>query len=53
VAKLLAKGSRVYVIEEDLAERGIERDELTPGLTLLRAAQLPRLMADYGMVWHW
>jgi sulfur transfer complex TusBCD TusB component (DsrH family) len=43
----------VYVIEEDLAARGIERGELIPGVELLSSKMLPRHMAEYELVSHW
>jgi hypothetical protein len=43
----------VFVIAEDLAERGIERDELVPGIELLSARMLPSQMAEYQVVSHW
>lgn len=43
----------VFVIEEDLALRGIERGELVAGVKLLSTKQLPKLMADYALVTHW
>jgi sulfur relay (sulfurtransferase) DsrF/TusC family protein len=43
----------VFVIEEDLAARGIERGELVSGIELLSAKMLPKRMADYEIVFHW
>ena len=43
----------VFVIEEDLAARGIERGELVPGVQLLSARMLPKQMAEYELVSHW
>ena len=43
----------VFVIEEDLALRGIERGELVPGVKLLSTKRLPKLMAEYALVSHW
>jgi sulfur relay (sulfurtransferase) DsrF/TusC family protein len=43
----------VFVIEEDLVERGIERDELIPGVELLSLKMLPKRMAEYEIVSHW
>ena len=43
----------VFVIEEDLAARGIERGELVPGVQLLSARMLPKHMAEYELVSHW
>jgi hypothetical protein len=43
----------VYVIEEDLAERGIAGNELVPGVKLLSRKALPALLAEYEIVSHW
>lgn len=43
----------VFVIEEDLAARGIERGELVPGVQLLSSRMLPKRMAEYELVSHW
>jgi len=43
----------VFVIEEDLAERGIERRDLVAGVELLSRRALPVLFAEYEVVSHW
>ena len=43
----------VFVIEEDLAARGIEHGELIPGVRLLSAKALPKHMAEYELVSQW
>ena len=43
----------VFVIEEDLAVRGIGRGELIPGVELMSSAMLPKRMAEYEIVSHW
>ena len=43
----------VYVIEEDLAERGIARGELVPGVKLIGRGKLPKLVAEHEVVCHW
>jgi hypothetical protein len=43
----------VFVIEEDLAARGIERGELLPGVELLSSKMLPKRMAEYEIVSNW
>jgi sulfur relay (sulfurtransferase) DsrF/TusC family protein len=43
----------VFVIEKDLAARGIERGELLPEVELLSSKMLPRRMAEYKLVSHW
>jgi sulfur relay (sulfurtransferase) DsrF/TusC family protein len=43
----------VYVVEEDLAERGISGSELVAGVTLLSRRALPALCGEYEIVSHW
>ena len=43
----------VFVIEEDLAIRGIDPGELVPGVELMSSAMLPKRMAEYETVSHW
>jgi sulfur transfer complex TusBCD TusB component (DsrH family) len=43
----------VYVIEEDLAERGISGSELVPGIKLVSRSRLPGLFAEHEIVSHW
>jgi hypothetical protein len=43
----------VYVIAEDLADRGIEQAELVPGVGMLSRAALTGLFADYAVANHW
>ena len=53
VAKLVDKGVKVYVIEEDLAERGIEASSLVGGLTPVARASVAELISGYDYAWHW
>jgi sulfur relay (sulfurtransferase) DsrF/TusC family protein len=43
----------VYVVEEDLAERGIASNQLVSGVKLLSRKVLPRLFGEYEIVSHW
>ena len=43
----------VFILEEDLAERGIDRAELVEGVQLMSAKQLPQLMGGYDLISHW
>jgi sulfur relay (sulfurtransferase) DsrF/TusC family protein len=43
----------VYVVEEDLTERGIASGELVSGIKLLSRSALPRLFAEYEIISHW
>ena len=53
VGRLIAKGAMVYVVAEDLAERGLGDEELIAGLTRVRRAELPNLLECFQHVWHW
>jgi sulfur relay (sulfurtransferase) DsrF/TusC family protein len=53
VARLIGKGVEVYIVEEDVAERGLERGDLISGLKPVERAGLPKLFASYDQVWHW
>ena len=43
----------VFVIEEDLTERGIERGELVSGIKVVSQKTLPALFAEHAIVSHW
>ena len=43
----------VYVIAEDLADRGIDSSELVPGVQLMSRTALPDLFDEYPVVSHW
>lgn len=42
----------VYVVTEDLSDRGIEQGELMPGVQLLSRTALPGLFTEYALVAH-
>jgi intracellular sulfur oxidation DsrE/DsrF family protein len=47
------RGMRVYVVDEDLSQRGIEKSELVPGVQLLPRSALPGLCAEHAVVSLW
>lgn len=53
VARLIDKGVRVYLVRDDLAERGIDDASLMGGMRFVSTAELPALFAGYDQVWHW
>ncbi len=53
VAKLIDKGVPVYLVKEDAEERGLSREEWLPGIKEVGRRDLPDLMDQHGMVWHW
>jgi len=53
LAKLQAKGAKVYVISEDLAERGIDEARCVAEAQPIRRAELVNLMESHDQIWHW
>lgn len=50
---LIGKGVEVYVVDDDCAERGLERGDLIDGLKSVKRSGLAKLFAGYDQVWHW
>ncbi|MFQ5773880.1 MAG: hypothetical protein ACE5GS_05130 [Kiloniellaceae bacterium] len=53
VSGLIGKGVDVYIVKEDLAERGLEDEELIDGLKAIRRGEIPNLLERFDQVWHW
>jgi len=53
LAALIGKGVEIRYVADDLAERGIERDELIAGAQPVARAGLADLIGRYERVWHW
>ena len=53
LAALAAKGIDICYVTEDLAERGIERNELINGARPVARAAVADLVGRYGRVWYW
>jgi hypothetical protein len=53
VAKLVESGASVFVVEDDAAERGLERTELVPGVQPVPRARLAALYEEFAQIWHW
>ena len=53
IAGLPGKGVDVYIVKEDLAERGLADGELIGGLNAISRAEIPGLLENYDQVWHW
>ncbi len=51
--KLAGKGVEVLLVEEDAAERGLERGELVGAVKPVSRAGLPKLFAGYDQIFHW
>ena len=53
VSKLIAKGVEVHLVEDDAAERGLERTEMIEGLRFVPRSGIPALFGKYDLVWYW
>ena len=53
IEALVAKGIAVYVMDEDLAPRGLGPGDLVGGLQRITQDRLPVLFAAHDQVWHW
>ena len=53
LAKLLGKGVEVHIVEEDVAERGLERSDLIQGLKPISQSDVAKLVTQFDQVWHW
>ncbi len=53
VVALSTAGVTVYVVEEDLSDRGIGNDELCDGVTKVKRSGVAKLFDDHDAVWHW
>jgi sulfur relay (sulfurtransferase) DsrF/TusC family protein len=53
LAKLAPKEVKLYIVEEDVNERGLEPKELIAGLQSVSRANLAKLFAQYDLVLHW
>ena len=53
VAGLVGKGIDVYIVQEDLSDRGLSSGDLVDGLKPVARSDLPGLLETYDQVWHW
>jgi hypothetical protein len=53
VAKLMEKGSTVYIVEDDAARRGLEPGLMIAGLKPTARKKLGELVCRYDQVWYW
>lgn len=53
IAAYLEKKIPVYVVSEDLDERGIPEGGIMPGIERVSRAHLARLYGDYDRIFHW
>ena len=51
--RLMDLGAKVYVTTDDVAERGLERNDLIGGLEPISRSRMAKLYGDYDQIWHW
>ena len=52
LARQIGLGAQALVVEEDIAERGLERGDLIAGVRGISRATLPQLIAAHGRVFR-
>jgi sulfur relay protein TusB/DsrH len=53
IARLREKGVQVYVVEDDVEERGIDRRNCVAGVEMIRGQEIAEVMEQHDQVWHW
>ncbi len=53
VSKMIEKGIPVFIVEEDVQERGLADDDLITGIQKLERKAIPEPIDQYEQVWHW
>jgi intracellular sulfur oxidation DsrE/DsrF family protein len=53
IAGLVGKGVEVFIVREDLADRGLANGDLIDGLTQVSRSDIPGVVDSHDLVWHW
>jgi hypothetical protein len=53
VENLMAAGVTTYVVQEDLADRGISQNEIAKGLNVISRTKVADLFDSHDSIWHW
>lgn len=53
IDNILAKGAPIYVVREDLAERGLSEAAVHPGISIISRKDLPAIYEKADQVWQW
>lgn len=53
VARMVANGTAVYVLDDDLDALGIGNEPRVDGVRAVKLADLPKLFDQYDQVWQW
>ena len=53
IARLREKGAQVFVVREEIEERGIGRDGCVAEVELISRGDIAGLFESHDQVWHW
>jgi predicted peroxiredoxin len=53
IGRLREKGVEIFVLADDLEERGIPEGNCIGGLKMIRGGDVAKLLDTYQQVWHW
>ncbi len=53
IARLREKGVKVYVAQDDVEARGIDRRNCVAGIEMIRGGEIASIMDAHDQVWHW
>lgn len=53
VEKMIQKGVPVYLVEQDVDERGLSDADFVSGIKKVKREALPELIDQHDQVWHW
>jgi sulfur relay (sulfurtransferase) DsrF/TusC family protein len=53
LARMISKGIAIYVVADDLAERGLQAAPCVEGIKPIQRSAMARLINSYERVWSW
>ena len=53
LAAMIAKGIPVFVVKDDLQDRGLSDSDLIAGVRITERRSIPELLDRQDCVWHW
>jgi hypothetical protein len=53
LVKLEARGARIFVVQEDLDERGIDKQRCVAAAHPIRRSEIADLLEEHDQIWHW
>ena len=53
VEKMIQNGVPIYLVEQDVNERGLSNADFVSGIKKVKREALPELIDQHDQVWHW